>query len=460
MTKRQPCGELEQRLWNLHAGDHLCGLFESEEEHRALLSSFMRQGLERYEKMAYIVDDRAPEQVTAYLSEDGIDVNPFLRTGQLSILSSDQSFAREGVFDPEHMIAYLQAEAGRAVGNGYRAFRVTAEMSWALKGLPGSNRLIECEAKLNRFFPGSPCLAICQYDMRRFDSSLLLDVLATHPLAVIESEIYDNFYYMPPREFFGTNPVAVELNSWLNNLKERKRSESQIRTLTQKLMKTQEDERRMISRELHDRVGQDLSGIKIALETLFDHQPPPASDIKQKISELTQELDRMIYTVRDLAYDLRPPGLDELGLVQALAMYCDDFLEKSGIRVEFYSAGIEKMKLDFSTQINLYRMIQEGLNNIFKHAEATRAVVKLTAAYPHIILRIEDNGKGFDVEKRVREIDSEKRMGLRSLQERANVLGGFMIVTSKSGVGTKILLKLPYKGGQCHDESEDDFTRR
>jgi signal transduction histidine kinase len=102
------------------------------------------------------------------------------------------------------------------------------------------------------------------------------------------------------------------------------------------------------------------------------------------------------------------------------------------------------MKLDFNTQINLYRMIQEGLNNIHKHAGASRAVVKLTAAYPYIILRIEDNGQGFDIEKRAREIDSEKRMGLRSLQERTDLLGGSMIVASKAGHGTKILIKLPH----------------
>jgi signal transduction histidine kinase len=319
-------------------------------------------------------------------------------------------------------------------------------MSWILRGFPGCERMVEFEARLNTFFPGSQSLAICQYDRRKFDPSVLLDVLATHPLAVIGSEVYENFYYMPPREFFGTNPIAAKLDSWLNHLKERKRSETQIRTLTRKLMKTQEDERRMISRELHDRVGQDLSGIKLALETLFDQQPAAPLEIREKVMQLSRLLDRTIFTVRDLAYDLRPPGLDEMGIVQALAMFCDDFSEKTRIRTDYHSVGIEKMKLDFNTRINLYRMIQEGLNNIHKHAEATRAVVKLTAAYPHIILRIEDNGRGFDVQKRAREVDSEKRMGLRSLQERTDLLGGAMIVTSKPGQGTKILIRLPYAG--------------
>jgi signal transduction histidine kinase len=443
---RDPSSELEQRIWRLQAGDHLCCLYASEEEHRALLSPFMRQGLERHEKVLYIVDDHTAGQILAYLSADGVEVAQYLQRGQLTILSSDNAYMPSGRFEPERMIALLRSETERAVEERYKALRVTGEMSWALKGLPGSDRIVEYEAKLNTFFPGSQCLAICQYDRRRFDPRVLLEVLEAHPLAVIGTEIYDNFYYMPPQDFFGAHPVAAKLDSWLNHLKDRKRSETQIRTLTRKLMKTQEDERRMISRELHDRVGQDLSGIKMALETLFDPHPSGETGIRTKVSQLAKLLDRAIFTVRDLAYDLRPPGLDEMGLVQALSMFCDDFAEKTLIRIDFHSVGIEKMKLGFNTRINLYRMIQEGLNNIHKHAEATRAVVKLTAAYPHIILRIEDNGKGFDVEKRAREIDSEKRMGLRSLQERTDLLGGVMIVASKPGQGTKILIKLPYTG--------------
>jgi len=444
MTAHDQTRELEQRLWRLQTGDHLCCLYASEGEHRAVLAPFMRQGLERHEKVLYIVDDHTAGQIIAYLSADGVEVKQYLQGGQLSVLSSDESYVHAGVFDPDRMIALLRSETERAAGQGYKALRVTGEMSWALKGLPGSERVVEYEAKLNTFFPGSDCLAICQYDRRKFDARVLLDVLATHPLAVVGTEVYDNFYYMPPQDFFGANPVAAKLDSWLNHLKERKRSETQIRTLTRKLMKTQEDERRMISRELHDRIGQDLSGIKLALETLFDQQPAAAPESREKVLQLSRLLDHTIFTVRDLAYDLRPPGLDEMGIVQALSMFCDDFSEKTRIRTDFRSAGIEKLKLDFNTQINLYRMIQEGLNNIHKHAEATLAVVKLTAAYPHIILRIEDNGKGFDVQKRAREIDSEKRMGLRSLQERNDLLGGVMIVTSTPGQGTKILIKLPY----------------
>jgi signal transduction histidine kinase len=446
MALRDHNSEFEQRLWKLEPGDHLCSLYASEEEHRDLLAPFIRHGLERREKVLYIADGHTAGQILEYLRTDGVETNPFLKQGQLGFINSDASFTPAGAFEPEGVIALLRSETERAVAEGYKALRVTGEMSWVLKGLPGSKRIIEYEASLNTFIPESQCLALCQYDRRKFDPAVLLEVLATHPLAVIGNEVYENFYYMPPQEFFGGNPVAAKLESWLNHLKERKRSETQIRTLTRKLMKTQEDERRMISRELHDRVGQDLSGIKLALETLCDQHPTVASELKDKTIQISHLLDRTIFAVRDLAYDLRPPGLDEMGIVQALSMFCDDFSEKTGIGTGFHSAGVEKMKLDFNTQINLYRMIQEGLNNILKHAEASHAVIKLTAAYPHLILRIADNGRGFDVEKRAREIDSEKRMGLRSLQERTDLLGGTMIVASKIGQGTKILIKLPYAG--------------
>ncbi|GAG34605.1 unnamed protein product, partial [marine sediment metagenome] len=134
-----------------------------------MLTPFVRHGLERAEKVLYIVDARGAETVLDYLRDDGLDPEPYLASGQLTILTADDTYLKQGVFDPDGMIALLQTETERALAEGYAALRVTGEMSWALRGLPGSERLIEYEAKLNEFFPGSKCLAICQYDRRAFD---------------------------------------------------------------------------------------------------------------------------------------------------------------------------------------------------------------------------------------------------------------------------------------------------
>ena len=133
-----------------------------------------------------------------------------------------------------------------------------------------------------------------------------------------------------------------------------------------------------------------------------------------------------------------------MGLVETIFQYCEDFSQNTGVEVEFHSAGMDKLRLDFDTEINLYRLIQEGLNNINKHAKAGLATVKLAAAYPNIILRIEDNGKGFDIKKRMTEAGSEKRMGLRSMEERVSLLQGKMTIQSRPMVGTKIFIRLPY----------------
>ena len=115
-----------------------------------------------------------------------------------------------------------------------------------------------------------------------------------------------------------------------------------------------------------------------------------------------------------------------------------------GVPVDFQSAGLKNLKFVYGIQINLYRMVQEGLNNIRKHAAAGRVKVKLAAAFPNIILRVQDNGRGFDVQKREDTADQEKRMGLRSIQERVTLLNGEMKLQSKSGQGTKVTIKLPF----------------
>jgi PAS domain S-box-containing protein len=229
------------------------------------------------------------------------------------------------------------------------------------------------------------------------------------------------------------------------NITERKRAEEHIRTLTQQLIKTQENERRMISGELHDRIGQDLSMLKIGCDTLFDNQPEVPPEVSQRASELSKILQRSIMSVRDLAYDLRPSGLDQLGLVHTIFQYCEDFSEKTGLKVDFNSAGMDEIKLDFNTEINLYRLVQEGLGNIMKHADTGQAIIRLVASHPNIILRIEDNGKGFDVKDRLAAASREKRMGLRGMEERVSLLEGKMRIQSRPTKGAKIFIEVPNK---------------
>jgi hypothetical protein len=155
---------LIDKVSDLMPGDHLCCIYSSEDEHRALLTPYLRQGLEYNQRVLYIVDAHTAKEVLGYLRDDGLVVEPYLESGQLFILTVDDAYMKGGVFDPDGMIRLLTEETDLAVSQGYAALRVTGEMTWALRGLPGSERLIEYEAKLNLFLPESKCMALCQYD--------------------------------------------------------------------------------------------------------------------------------------------------------------------------------------------------------------------------------------------------------------------------------------------------------
>jgi len=234
----------------------------------------------------------------------------------------------------------------------------------------------------------------------------------------------------------------------VSDITERKHAEDLVRDLSQRLIQAQERERQMIACELHDSIAQNLSTLKLYCSRLFKDQSSTESDIKDLLTDASKLLDQTITAVRDLAYDLRPRSLDDLGLVSALEVFCEEFSEKNDIMVDFQAAGIHESTLNSDSQINLYRLVMEGLNNIRKHAAASKAIIRLVGSYPDIILRIEDNGKGFDVKERERSIVNEKRMGLRSMKERVNLLQGQMSIHSHLNKGTEIIIKLPLKDKQ------------
>jgi PAS domain S-box-containing protein len=231
----------------------------------------------------------------------------------------------------------------------------------------------------------------------------------------------------------------------VRDITERVQAEDKIRALSREHIKVQENERNRIARYLHDHVAQDLSTLKIGLETLFNEPVKLSPEKKKKISEISQLLQDSISSVRDLSYDLRPAGMDQLGLVRTVYQLCEDFSEKNKFNVDFSSAGVKDLKLDFDTAINLYRLIQEGLNNINKHAQADNVIIRLVASSPNIILRIEDDGRGFDVNNRLSKALKEKRMGLSNMEERVSLLSGKMDIKSQIARGTRIFIEIPWQ---------------
>ena len=166
-------------------------------------------------------------------------------------------------------------------------------------------------------------------------------------------------------------------------------------------------------------------------------------------------MQRSISEVRNLAYDLRPPGLDQFGLVRTLFTYCEDFAQANGLKIDFIAAGLDGLSLDDDVQINLYRLIQEALYNIKKHAGAKGVTIRLVASSPNLMLRIIDDGVGFDVNRWRAQSHKEKRMGLQSMVERVGLLNGTIDIRSHLQKGTAIFISIPIKEHYRDSENEN-----
>jgi PAS domain S-box-containing protein len=247
------------------------------------------------------------------------------------------------------------------------------------------------------------------------------------------------------RPIRGAEGKIIEFLSVGVDMTERRQARRMIQTLTHELIKAQENERYKIARDLHDHIAQDLSSLKIGLQTIFNGQLSDSPISREQADNLLNILQRSISEVRNLAYDLRPPGLDQFGLVRTLYTYCEDFSQNNAIKIDFIAAGLDDLHLEADIQINLYRLIQEALYNVKKHADAKGVTIRLVASSPSLMLRIIDDGHGFDVGQWRAKSHKEKRMGLQSMVERVGLLNGTIDIRSHQQKGTAIFITIPIK---------------
>ena len=231
----------------------------------------------------------------------------------------------------------------------------------------------------------------------------------------------------------------VFMSGMLINLHERRLSDVKLRQLTQRVFDTQEEERSRVARELHDSISQILVGVRYALELAVRNLSP--SDIKAKasIEKGREGLVVAINEVRRISRDLRPSALDDLGLGPALKSLTTEFGARTGVEVEFETV-VFRNRLHDDAKTALYRVAQEALTNIERHAQATKISVNVYGHRKGATLRIEDNGIGMPEETR----DSEFQggLGLRNMQERVEHLHGTLSITS-SASGTVVKATVP-----------------
>jgi PAS domain S-box-containing protein len=215
----------------------------------------------------------------------------------------------------------------------------------------------------------------------------------------------------------------------------------QLRALSRRLVAVREEERARASREFHDELGQSLTGLKLDLAWVgrqlaaMEHRP---SNVEDKIREMSSQVDAVIQTVRDVITEMRPRVLDELGLVAAIEWQAGDFRRRSGIRCEL-GLQVPELELDEARRTAVFRILQEILTNVARHAAATEARVTLRTERQDLLLEVKDNGRGITET----EINARTSLGLVGMRERVHACGGVIEFTGAAGVGTTVTVRIP-----------------
>jgi signal transduction histidine kinase len=224
-------------------------------------------------------------------------------------------------------------------------------------------------------------------------------------------------------------------------LEQSDRLQEQLRRLSRQILSAQEDERKKISRELHDVIAQTLTGINIRLAALKKEAVVNTKGLDRSIARTQRLVEKSVNIVHRFARELRPAVLDDLGLIPALHSFMKNFTARSGVRTSLTAfAGVEQ--LDTARRTVLFRVAQEALTNVARHAQASRAEVSIQKLPDCICMKIKDDGKSFQVERALQQ-NGSKRLGLLGMRERLEMVGGRFDIESAPGKGTTIQAQIP-----------------
>ncbi len=217
---------------------------------------------------------------------------------------------------------------------------------------------------------------------------------------------------------------------------ERDRYAQRLQSLSHELLQTQETERRHIALELHDQIGQLLTGLKFNMETIRQEN---TDSPRSSLAGALDLIDDLTTRVRSLSLDLRPPMLHNLGLLPTLQWHFERYTRQTKVRVRFHRDGLDR-RLPPDVEITAYRIVQEALTNVARYASVDEVAVHCTVSGSSLIIKVEDHGKGFDSAAK---LHSHATCGLTGMSERATLLSGRLTVESKPGAGTSVTAEIP-----------------
>lgn len=313
--------------------------------------------------------------------------------------------------------------------------------SSAGKGRHRPDRFLLKKFRRSLFRPGLEhlpiLLAVLIFLVEMFDM-LLLTLLPAMPrgwMAVLDSAIL--LVALSPVYYFVIRPI----------LKERKRAEEEIRLLSRQLIRAEEKIRKTLARDLHDEFGQVLTALQFGVETVCRSLPPGHDHLETHCDRLSRMIAQLGNHVRDVTAELRPSMLDNIGLVPALRWHAGQFeTMHPGVTV-IVDVEDDLERLPAEAEIALYRVCQESLNNVAKHASASEVHINLLQKFDVVTLSVRDNGIGFETERWTGALVPHGGYGILGMRERVADLGGQFEVESRRGQGTEVWVSLPLAEG-------------
>ena len=252
---------------------------------------------------------------------------------------------------------------------------------------------------------------------------------------------------MESRVLERTRELASMNETLMREIGERQTAERQKIELLKRLVSGQEVERRRIARDLHDHLGQRLTALRLKLASLRE-ATVGNDDLYSRATRLQQVAELIDSEVSFLAWELRPSTLDELGMIDAISAFVKEWSKHYEIEAEFHSAGLGDARLDRESETHLYRITQEALNNIYKHANASNVSVLVERIGSEVVLIIEDDGQGITPSETQRQRKGNRGLGLAGMRERADLIGGSLEIESEVGKGTTIYVRIPLESEQ------------
>lgn len=213
------------------------------------------------------------------------------------------------------------------------------------------------------------------------------------------------------------------------------------------IISVQEEERRRIARELHDVTSQIFASLKVSIELLSSNNMGSLKDTTSQLSQMKALLLSGSREVHRLIYDLRPPLLDDLGLIAAMRSCVHNALDSAGVKVSMKILGHE-IPLPRQVDITIFRIVQEAITNIASHAQAKSAYICVQFWTDSVTLQIQDDGVGFDSIRLLNPVTIDSGVGLLGMKERAELIGATFAIETEPGHGTRIILEVPIKGGK------------